>query len=132
VNGTVKDYEFYVSSDGITWENAVVNGAFANNKTEKTVSFNHKLGRYVRLVTLSEVNDGPWTSMAELNVLAVQPDSDINNDGKVNIEDFAILAAWWENENACSLPDWCGGADFDMSGTVDMFDLAFFAENWLR
>jgi hypothetical protein len=70
--------------------------------------------------------------MAEFNVLAVQPDSDINDDGKVNIEDFAVLSVWWDDENACSSPDWCGGADFDMSGTVDMFDLAFFAENWLR
>ena len=61
-----------------------------------------------------------------------QPNVDINDDGKVNIEDFAVLASWWDDENACSTPDWCGGADFDMSGTVDMLDFAFFAENWLR
>ena len=66
------------------------------------------------------------------NVLAVQPDSDINNDSKVNIEDFAVLSAWWDDENVCSPPDWCDGADFDMSGTVDMSDLTYFAENWLR
>jgi hypothetical protein len=35
--------------------------------------------------------------MAELNVLAVQPDTDINNDGKVNIEDFADLTYFVEN-----------------------------------
>jgi len=70
--------------------------------------------------------------MAELNVLAVQPDTDINDDGKVNIEDFAVLSVWWDDENACSTTDWCEGADFDMSGTVDMFDLAYFVENWLR
>jgi len=60
------------------------------------------------------------------------PDADINNDGKINIEDFAVLSVWWDDENACSSPGWCGGADFDMSGTVDMSDLAFFAKNWLR
>jgi hypothetical protein len=70
--------------------------------------------------------------MAELNVLAVQPDSDINNDGKVNIEDFAVLSVWWDNENACSSSGWCGGADFNMSRTVDFTDLAYFVENWLR
>jgi 1,4-alpha-glucan branching enzyme len=69
--------------------------------------------------------------MAELNVLAVQPDTDINNDGKVNIEDFTVLACWWDDANACSSPDWCGGADFDMSGTIDLLDLATFIESWL-
>ncbi len=61
-----------------------------------------------------------------------QPNADINDDGKVNIEDFAVLASWWDDENACSSPGWCGGVDFDMSGTVDMLDLAYFVENWLR
>ncbi|MCK4628941.1 MAG: right-handed parallel beta-helix repeat-containing protein, partial [Sedimentisphaerales bacterium] len=57
-------------------------------------------------------------------------DSDINDDGKVNLEDFAVLATWWDNKNACALSDWCGGADFDMSGTINFFDLAYFVENW--
>lgn len=70
--------------------------------------------------------------MAELNVLAAQLDSDINDDGKVSIEDFAILSLWWDNDGDCVEPDWCGGADFDMSGTIDMFDLTYFTENWLR
>ncbi|MCK4629283.1 MAG: hypothetical protein KAT56_09785, partial [Sedimentisphaerales bacterium] len=59
-------------------------------------------------------------------------DSDINNDGKVNLEDFAILACWWYDENTCSSLGWCGGADFNMSGTIDFADLAYFVENWLR
>jgi len=101
------------------------------DKTEKTVLFDITQGQYVRLIALSEVNDGPWTTIAELNVLAVQPDTDINNDGKVNIEDFAVLATWWDDENTCSLPDWCGGADFNMSGTIDFTDLTYFVENWL-
>jgi len=132
LNGMIKDYEFYVSSDIADWGAAVASGTWTAGKIEKQVSFDCTLGRYVRLVALSEVSGNPWTTMAELNVLAVQPDSDINNDGKVNIEDFAVIATWWDNENACSSPDWCEGADFDMSGTVDMLDFAYFAENWLR
>ena len=58
--------------------------------------------------------------------------ADINSDGKVDLNDVAVLSVWWDDENACSAPGWCGRADFDMSGTVDMFDLAYFAENWLR
>jgi len=131
-NGMINEYEFYVSSDGVTWGTAVATGTFAKDKTEKQVSFENTLGRYVRLIALSEVNGNPWTTMAELNVLAIQPDTDINNDGKVNIEDFAVLATRWDDENACSSPGWCGGADFDMSGTIDMSDFTYFAENWLR
>ncbi len=59
-------------------------------------------------------------------------DADINNDGKINIEDFAILAAWRDDDGGCVEPGWCGGSDFNMSGTIDMLDLAYFVENWLR
>ena len=128
----MKNPEFYVSDDPCDWGSAVVSGTFAGDKTEKTVSFDRKLGRCIRLVALSEMNDGPWTSMAELNVLAVRPDTDINNDGTVNIEDFAVLAAGWDDEDGCSSPGWCGGADFNMSRTVDFADLTYFVENWLR
>ena len=131
-NGMIKDYEFYVSNNAADWGSAVASGTFAGDKTEKQVTFDCVLGRYVRLKAFSEVNDNPWTSMAELNVLAVQPDTDINNDGKVNIEDFAIMAAWWDDDGGCVEPGWCGGADFNMSGTVDILDFTYFAENWLR
>jgi len=131
-NGMIDEYEFYVSGDGVTWGAAVVSGTLVKDKTEKQVAFDGTLGRYIRLRAISEVNGNPWTTMAELNVLAVQPDSDINDDGKINLEDFAVLATWWDDENACLTADWCEGSDFDMSGTVDMSDLTYFAENWLR
>ena len=69
-NGTIKDYEFYVSTNGSNWGSPVATGTFANTKTEKEVLFAAKTGQYVRLRALSEVNGKPWTSMAELNVLA--------------------------------------------------------------
>lgn len=71
INGTIKDYEFYVSSDGINWGTAVSIGAFANNTSLKEVSFANKTGRYIRLRALSEVNNNPWTSAAEINVFGV-------------------------------------------------------------
>src|SRR5438445_11904950 len=43
-------------------------GTLAADMTEKTVRFTAKARRYVRLVAVSEMNGGPWTSVAEFNV----------------------------------------------------------------
>ncbi|MGD0573644.1 MAG: kelch repeat-containing protein [Sedimentisphaerales bacterium] len=48
----------------------------------------------------------------------------------VNFIDYAIFANYWMDDT-CSDPNWCNGADFDHSGSVDMLDLATFAEYWL-
>ena len=69
INGTIAGYQFYVSPDGTTWGTAVAAGTLAATTSEKTVRFTAKTGRYVRLVALSELNGGTWTSAAELNVL---------------------------------------------------------------
>jgi F5/8 type C domain len=69
-NGTIARYEVYVSPDSTTWGPAVSTGTFPANATEKTVQFPAKTGRYVRLVALSEIKGNPWTSVAELNILA--------------------------------------------------------------
>ena len=68
-NGRIKDYAFYVSNDPKNWGNAVASGEFANTSAEKTVTFNSKaVGRFIRLVALSEVNGNPWTSAVEISV----------------------------------------------------------------
>jgi len=69
-NGRIKDYEFYVGGDGVTWGSPIAAGTFPNTDVEQEVLFASTRGRYIRLVALSEVNDNPWTSMAELNILA--------------------------------------------------------------
>src|SRR5438094_662451 len=67
-NGTIADYQVYVSPDGTTWGSAVAAGTLAADSSEKTVRFTAKTGRYVRLVAVSEINGQPWTAAAELNV----------------------------------------------------------------
>ncbi|MBN1676537.1 MAG: lamin tail domain-containing protein [Kiritimatiellae bacterium] len=68
--GQIKDYEFYVSTDGTTWGAAVATGAFASGLTEKAVSFTAKTGRYIRLRALSPLTASHQTaSIAELNVV---------------------------------------------------------------
>jgi PKD repeat protein len=73
VNGTIKQYEFYLSSDGVAWGSSIAAGAFGSGTSAKEVLFAQKAGRYVRLRALSEVNGNPWASMAELDVFGLLP-----------------------------------------------------------
>jgi hypothetical protein len=68
VNGTIAQYEFYVSTDGVNWGTPVASGTFTHNLLEKSISFAAKIGRYIRLRAISEYNGNPWTSVAEINV----------------------------------------------------------------
>ena len=132
-NGMIKDYKFYVSDDPRDWGSAVASGHFMSSKRERAVLFNAKRGRYVRLMATSEINGEAWTTVAELNLLSSPGElADLNEDGMVNLEDFAVLAGWWQDDDACVEPDWCGGSDFDRSGTIDLFDLTTFTESWLE
>ncbi|MEL6588664.1 MAG: discoidin domain-containing protein, partial [Bacteroidota bacterium] len=72
-NGTIKDYNFYVSLDGINWETTVATSTLVKDKTEKEVIHRPVFGRYVRLEALNEVNGNPWTSVAEMEILVIDP-----------------------------------------------------------
>jgi len=80
--GWIKDYAFYVSSDGVNWGTAVATGTFnygnlntkcpgpgASVPSALQIAFPQTTGQYIRLVALSELHGNPWTSVAELNVL---------------------------------------------------------------
>jgi hypothetical protein len=56
---------------------------------------------------------------------------DFNRDGKVDFEDFAIMASHWLNTN-CAANNHCDGTDLDLSGTVDCNDLMIFCRHWLE
>jgi hypothetical protein len=68
-NGTIKDYEFYVSKDGDEFGLPVAKGMFDGGKDLKTVNFPPKQCRFVKLKALSEINGEPWTSAAEIGVV---------------------------------------------------------------
>jgi hypothetical protein len=70
VNGTIKNYEFAVSVDGTNWT-TVSSGVLVSsgaNLAERAISFSATTGRYIRLRSLSEVNNGPWASAGEIRV----------------------------------------------------------------
>jgi hypothetical protein len=80
-NGYIKQYEFYVSADGVNWGTAVATGTFNYGTSfiyscgggtvvsARVISFPAVTGRYVRLRALSEMGGNAWTSAAEINVL---------------------------------------------------------------
>ncbi|HMA62987.1 MAG TPA: discoidin domain-containing protein [bacterium] len=67
-NGRIKDYEFYVATNDSVWGEPVAEGTWLDNSSDKIVEFTSQKAQFVRLVALSEVNDNPWTSVAELNL----------------------------------------------------------------
>jgi hypothetical protein len=50
----------------------------------------------------------------------------------VNVEDLDYYIGRWLLNNCTSGNNYCGGADINKSGTVDMQDFAILAENWLQ
>jgi len=69
VNGTIKEYEFYVSDDGKEFGQPVKKGTFGEGKDKKTVTFDAKQCRFIKLKAVSEINDEAWTSVAEIGVI---------------------------------------------------------------
>ena len=69
VNGTIKEYEFYLSNDGKDFGQPVKKGTLGAGKEKKTVIFDAKPGRFVKLKALSEINAQAWTSAAEIEVI---------------------------------------------------------------
>jgi lysophospholipase L1-like esterase len=118
-HGGIAQYEFYVSMDGATWGPAVASGTLPNTATEKKVQFTAKTGRYVRLRALSEVLGGPWTTMAELNVLATGGPPPIPqgnwtlhavNSQELDVCCYAATNAFDGNPNSFWATQWFSGA----------------------
>jgi hypothetical protein len=67
-NGTVAEYELYLSADGTSWGDPVAAGTIPAGLGDRWVPFADTTARYVRFVALSEINGNPWTAAAELSV----------------------------------------------------------------
>lgn len=71
-NGTVENYRFETSADGINWRTNIVFGTFANirnNPSLQIVDFAPVNARFFRFTALHEINANGWTSAAEISVL---------------------------------------------------------------
>ncbi|MGB8225551.1 MAG: hypothetical protein WCE45_01605 [Sedimentisphaerales bacterium] len=65
--------------------------------------------------------------------LEIEPNipGDLNINGKVNFEDYSILAENFSRTDCNSNNGWCSYSDIDKNGTVDYNDLSEFSNNWL-
>jgi len=69
VNGTINEYEFYVSNDGKNFGAPVKKGTFDGSKNKQTVTFAPVPCHFFKLRALSEINGAAWTSAAEIGVV---------------------------------------------------------------
>jgi beta-galactosidase len=70
-NGRISRYEFYVSTDGKNWGQAISKGRWPNTASLQKVTFDKPVaGRFIRLVSLSEVMRQYYTSAAEIDIIA--------------------------------------------------------------
>lgn len=69
-NGRIRDYELYISEDNQYWGIPVASGQFANTSAPQAINFGTGvIGKYFRLLALSEVNGNPWASAAEFSMV---------------------------------------------------------------
>jgi alpha-glucosidase len=70
------------------------------------------------------------TVPATNGIILVNFAGDIDSDGDVDNKDFAVLAARWMNQY-CIGPGWCDGCDLNKNGSVNIEDMAQWAQTWL-
>ena len=68
-NGTIKDYDVRVSTDGQTWETASTGTLPSAPGLQRIAFARPALTRFLKLVALSGHAKGPWASLAELDVI---------------------------------------------------------------
>ncbi|MCF7973976.1 MAG: sulfatase-like hydrolase/transferase [Phycisphaerae bacterium] len=68
-NGAFKACEFYVSNDPKAFGTLAVKTEFKKTKIPQDIACVPVTGRYVLVKVLSEINNGPWASAAEIGVI---------------------------------------------------------------
>ncbi|MBN2212199.1 MAG: trypsin-like peptidase domain-containing protein [Sedimentisphaerales bacterium] len=62
----------------------------------------------------------------------VEPVGDLDFSCMVDINDYALFAASWLGDNCSSINSWCGNADLNKDGQVNVFDIDWLAQYWLK
>jgi photosystem II stability/assembly factor-like uncharacterized protein len=95
-NGKVANYELYLSIDKNDWGLPVSTGTFDDSNAPHVLSFDPAVkARYFRFVALSEINDGPWTTVAEFSLTGCYFNdnvTEVRNAAVVDVNAFPIPA----------------------------------------
>jgi beta-galactosidase len=71
-NGRVNAYKVYFSEDGKQWGEPALSGKFQNNDADQQAKLEKpRTARYMKFVVESEVNNHPFASIAELDIIPV-------------------------------------------------------------
>jgi hypothetical protein len=76
-----------------------------------------------------EIGDTSFSQFAKYGVgeaIQTSSNSDLNQDGSVNLTDFSILLFWWGSDGGDSDPP----ADINADGTVSLTDFSILLFNW--
>jgi hypothetical protein len=84
---------------------------------------------YAQVEDIYGASDETKIDIVVKEIVAIDPD--ITGNGRVDLEDFAVIASQWLN-TTCTEPDWCSGADLNGSGTVNIDDIKIMAAVWLE
>jgi len=74
-------------------------------------------------------SEGLWSDEMG-TIIWVLPAGDLNGDLFTDALDLQDFASQWL-QAGCTEPDWCGGADIDRNGRVDLGDFAELGWDWL-
>ncbi|SDI03241.1 discoidin domain-containing protein [Winogradskyella thalassocola] len=99
LNGTIANYEIYVSNSTSNWGSSVASGTWAYNNTLKTVNFTEKQGRYIRLRALTEGGGNAWASAAE--IMALTPSNQCIKTIQINVENpitYTYSNGWFPSD----------------------------------
>jgi hypothetical protein len=99
VNGTIKNYEFYVSEDGKEFGDAVKKGALDEGNEKKTVNFAARRCKFIKLRALSEVNGEAWTSAAEIGIVEATDKAGGKTAGKPKLKFIRVDSQESEGED---------------------------------
>jgi hypothetical protein len=104
---------------------------FGDNCYSDEPSSLHTYGQPGMYLISCTVTDNCGVSVTDWRYYGVPVNVDLTgDDGLVTMRDLAQLASVWR-QSGCGEPNWCGGIDFDRSGSVDFLDLKVLSRHWL-
>jgi hypothetical protein len=121
VEGRIEDYEFYISTGGVSWGAPIATGTCTGGSSAEVINFPPVMGRYVRFLAISAIDGNEYTAVAELDIFACLVNtsfaetSEQTSDGSCTDYDYDIYRIW-------TTVDFCGNVFVD-SQRIEVQDI---------